>query len=144
MTQTTKGKVEAVNDRSDEDWYGVKVDGDWYNGNDSLHEEIEEASIVAVKYTEQQNADSSWNSIENIKRTGGTSPNTGSKAGGASNSSFSKQDRIKAQVAFKEACETVRQQKNSSNIDEHFEQVNSLANGYRQVLDKQFKEEMQE
>ena len=122
MTQTTKGKVEAVNDRDNEDWYGVLIDGDWYNGNDSLDEDIKEGDIVAVKYTEEQNADSSWKSIENIKRTGGTGPNTGSKAGRASNSSsLTKDQRITANTAVQLAAEKVPLE-DADSQGEHLEQ----------------------
>jgi len=138
MTQTTKGKVEAVNDRNNEDWYGVLIGDTWYNGNDSLDEDIEEGDMVAVKYTEEQNADSSWKSIENIKRTGGTGPNTGSKAGRASNSSthLSKDERITANTAVQLAAEKVPLE-DADSQGEHLEQVNSLANGYRKIIEQQ-------
>jgi hypothetical protein len=136
MTQTIKGKVEAINDREDEDWYGVKVDGDWYNGNDSLDEDIEEGDMVAIKYTEEENADSSWNSIQNIKRTGGTGLNSGSKAGRASNSSLSKNQRITANTAVQSAAKKVPLD-DADDQAEHVEQVNKLANAYRRIIEGQ-------
>jgi len=144
MTQTTKGKVEAVNDRSDEDWYGVLIDGDWYNGNDSLDEDIEEGDIVAIKYSEEQNADSSWKSIENIKRTGGTSPNSGSKAGGASNSSSKNglsdcQASIHAQTATKLAVEHADEEYNDD-VSDYLDEVSERAQAYNNIMNQLYGE----
>lgn len=141
MTNTTKGKVEAINDRESQDWYGVLIDDDWYNGDDSLNEDIEKGDEVAIKFTEQQNADSSWMSIENIKRTGGSGPNSESRAGGASNSSthLSKNERILVNTAFQKAVDKVSLD-DASDQGEHLEQVNSLTNGYIDVMKKQMNE----
>ena len=165
VTKTVTGKVEAVSvkdEGSDKQRYGLKVKGDWFNEfgstnvgkgdtvkisyfTNSYGNQIEEVKMLAAREDEstegdgvsktQQEAQESAQKFKEKENGGGE--NSVSSTG--SNTYISKQDRITSQVAFKKACENVETTPND-NIDKHFNEVKSLSNGYKQIIEELIQE----
>ena len=165
VTKTVTGKVEAVSvkdEGSDKQRYGLKVKGDWFNEfgstsvgkgdtvkisyfTNSYGNQIQSVNVLAAREDEsteedgvsktQQQAQESAQKFKEKENGGGE--NSVSSTG--SNTYISKQDRIMTQVAFKKACENVETSPNQ-NIDKHFNEVKSLSNGYKQIIEELIQE----
>jgi len=167
VTKTVTGEVEAVsvkNEGSSKQRYGLKVDGDWFNEfgstnvgkgelvkieyfTNSYGNQIEQVKILATREDESTEEDEGFKSQqrestqkvsqkfkEEKKKGEGSMSSTGS------NTFISdKANRIMSQTAFKKACENVETTPNQ-NIDKHFNEVKSLSNGYKQIIEELIQE----
>ena len=164
VTKTVTGKVEAVSvkdEGSDKQRYGLNVKGDWFNEfgltsvgkgdtvkieyfTNSYGNQIQSVNVLAAREDESTEGDDSsksqqaQESAQKFKeKENGGGENSVSSTG--SNTYISKQDRIMTQVAFKKACENVETSPNQ-NIDKHFNEVKSLSNGYKQIIEELIQE----
>ena len=167
VTKTVTGKVEAVSvkdEGSDKQRYGLKVKGDWFNEfgstnvgkgdtvkisyfTNSYGNQIQSVNVLAAREDEQESTEGdgvsktqqeAQESAQKFKeKENGGGENSVSSTG--SNTYISKQDQIMTQVAFKKACENVETTPNQ-NIDKHFNEVKSLSNGYKQIIEELIQE----
>lgn len=61
MTKTVKGRVQSVNDKEDNDWFGICINDTWYNGDDSLTQDVTDFKLK-IEYEDQDD----WNKIQRI------------------------------------------------------------------------------
>lgn len=63
MSKTTTGAIEAFN--NEENRFGIKVDGDWYNGFGDLPEEFQEKNkVVEVTYETNKNNGKTYRNVD--------------------------------------------------------------------------------
>jgi len=63
MSKTTRGAIEAFN--NEENRFGIKVDGDWYNGFGDLPEEFQEKNkVVEVTYEVNENNGKTYRNVD--------------------------------------------------------------------------------
>jgi len=162
MKSSVTGKVAAVSDHKSNDYFNIALDDadkddNWFIGDGSVRDYVDsgldDGQRVRLSFDNE-----SVNGIEVVgsgsspssgegggsSDEGNTSVDSGRGANPDSSSSLSKQDNIRLQVAFKEACETVRSNVNDvDNQGEHLETVGELTNGYFNLLQAQAKDKSQ-
>jgi len=152
-TSTIRGTIENFSPKPDEGYYGVLVDTGqskkWLNGNGDIPDKLSKGDKVKIEAN--TNGFIEINSIEVVGSGSNQSSGEGEgrsdmdgqgKAEGAATTHLSKDEKISRKVAFKEACETIRE-KSSSDIGngEHIQEVSKLANGYLRILEDMGDEE---
>lgn len=137
------GRVQIVNDRDSNDWYGICIDEEWFNGDGST--EIEEGDYVKIAVKESDNY-SSIEAVKTIQDDGQNSTQSGKvsskAAGGAAPNPLTKNQQINLKVAHKSA---VRQlDRRSAESDEDYrEMLTKLTRLHLESL-KEVEEWMQE
>lgn len=155
-----KGKVtstvKAYNIEEDKGYFGILLEdreeqGEWLNGSlgtgkgKFTKEFVQSLKDVKAEFELMDN--DSFIDITNISPVEKQNQEGGSSSAGkvmegvsTGQTHLSKQDRIMLQTAFKEACETVRGNGGQKDVGKHVEQVNTLTNGYFNLMQDQVKD----
>lgn len=147
---TVAGRVEAVNDCSDKNYFGVRINDEWLNGRGST--EISTGDVVELKVTENRDNDEVFIDImetnileetltEKEKPVGGVESSNAQRENkgdnsrsGSSNNFTSKSRDISIKVALKTAAEHAGTRP-SDDQARHLDEVNELANGYLNIME---------
>lgn len=122
MTQIRKfeGTVEAVADKNDKDYYGVCINEEWFNGEDSLPIDLRKGDRVKMAVNNSED----FIDVEAIKKIQGSEGNTQNEkvssrsAGGSSGPNhLTKDQRINLKVAHKSAVEQLDRRETESEDD---------------------------
>jgi len=159
MNSTVRGKVEDVNLNPKKSYYGVRIDGEWFNGElDGAVTAEHVKDFRGMKLRLEVNGSDDFIDIENVrveenkdasqknkeKRVeSDASPGEGSVSDSAGvNSSTPSNNKnvlsptqanITAQASVKLAVEHVSTRPEES-VGEHIEEVNELARGYANIM----------
>jgi len=144
MSETVKGRVQSVNDKEDNDWFGICIDDTWYNGDDSLTQDVTNFKLK-IEYEDQDD----WNKIQKINvleedsedaqrrepsnaGLGSGSSNSGGKTSSTTTSMSERQASIQANSMTKTAAEIVAEH---GDVDdgEFIEEVSTLAHGLNEI-----------
>lgn len=123
QAEEIQGKVEATSEKPEESYYGIKVGGEWFNGENSLPDGIGEGDTVklAVDRSDQ------FIDIMGIKKIQGEEDRSGeqvrSSSGGSppSPTSLTKDQQITLKVAHKSAVQQL--DRRSAETDEDYEEM---------------------
>lgn len=146
---TVAGRVEAVNDRSDKNYYGVRVNDEWFNGENST--EISKGDLVELKVKKNRDsddvfidivetsileeADQSKDSVSEGSTSSAQSEKESMGDKSASSNNFTSKSRdISIKVALKTAAEHASTRP-SDDQGRHLDEVNELANGYLNIME---------
>jgi hypothetical protein len=149
-TSSFTGTIMNFSPKPDEDYYGILIDNGteekWLNGKGNPDDSWSKGDKVKVKANmdefieiEEINVlEDGQNNSSGGEKTSNSNAQKGSDGGEPSSTYVSKDERINKKVAFKEACETARQEdlkvQAPEEGGEHIQLVAKLANGYYQVL----------
>lgn len=153
MTDTVKGRVQTTSNKPDEDYFGICIDDNWYNGPGSLKENLEEAEIQLEVYTDDRFIDiKEINILEEANEDGlngrdesnarSSSGGKGSDSGGKTSSKNPKRANIQATAATKKAADIVAEHR-TSDEGEFEEQVSVVAHGLNRIINDIYEENMQ-
>lgn len=154
MSKTVKGRVQAVSDKQDNDYFGICIDDDWYNGPDSLNRDLQDAKIkLTVKSDSDDFIDiQKINVLEEANEDDATSGRDTSDSGNGrgdsnagSNSSSRKNPKranIMATAATKKAADIVDAEK-YTNKGEYIDQVSTVASGLNSIMNNLYEENME-
>jgi len=144
-TSTIRGTIQNFSPKPDEGYYGVLVDTGqdekWLNGEGDIPDELSKGNKVKIEAN--TNGFIEINSIEVVGSesdkssggSGGSDMDAQRTGDGAATDHLSKDEKISRKVAFKEACETIREKSSSDRGNgEHIQEVSKLANGYLRIL----------
>jgi len=143
LSKTVTGRVQDVHDKESNDWFGIKIKGDYYNGDDSLTQDVKGFKLE-IEYEDQDN----WNKIQKINvleedsqdaqrreasnaGTGGES-NSGPKTSSTTTSMSERQASIQANSMTKTAAEIVAEHKEVDE-GEFIEEVSKVAHGLNNI-----------
>jgi len=142
MSKTVTGRVQDVHDKKSNDWFGIKIKGDYYNGDDSLTQDVEGFKLE-IEYENQDN----WNKIQKINvleednqdaqrrdnsnAGSGEENNSGPKTSSTTTMS-QRQASIQANSMTKTAAEIVAEHKDV-NGGEFVEEVSKVAHGLNEI-----------
>ena len=131
-----KGRVQAVNDRESNDWYGICIDDEWFNGDGSTDIEKGDTVKLAVKETDNYSSIEAVKSIQDDGQNSTQSEKLSSKAaGGAAPSPLTKNQQINLKVAHKSAVRQLDRRSTESESD-YREMLTKLTKLHLQSLDE--------
>jgi len=143
-TSSFTGTIKNFSPKPNEDYYGIFVDNGqeekWLNGHGDPKDSWSKGDKVKIKanmdkFIEIEEIDVISESGDGEAESNREEGSVNSSKGENTSSDYtSKDDRINKKVAFKEACETVRQLESDNDSGEHQERVSAVANGYYNIL----------
>lgn len=137
-----KGKVQAVNDQDEKDYYGICINDEWFNGEDSTDIQKGDTVKLAVKESDEEFID--IQAAKTIQDDGQSKDSekvsSKSREGAAPNPTLSKDQQIRKSLAFKKACDKVPYQlgfDGDSDKEDYKERVKELMQVHEEILEEE-------
>lgn len=134
---TVAGKVEAVNDKKDREWYGICIGDDWFNGEETT--DIEKGDTVELKVNDSDDfidieSETVLQESSRESSVGGEQRSTSAQSSGGTVSPVSKTSRIVAQGAVKIAVHNADHEY-SEDPKKHIEEVRERSQAYSGMIE---------
>jgi len=150
MSKTVSGRVQATSDKEDNDYFGICIDDDWFNGPGSLKKNLEEAE---VKLTVKDNSESfidieEIDIIEEANEGGDSSQDSNASSGSGSsntgqtssnNNMSPRQEGITANSAVKLAVENAETDYTDDKAA-HLDEVDEKSQAYSNMIQDRLRE----